>query len=274
MMDESSRQDVTNIASTGNLNPALGGAQGLHLIRRYRHAMVGSMKTLCRVVFTAFLLLRVPAGGEDLPAGPEESVSAALDEDTVALIGGEKIPYPWFLHEFRSSFFRHAHAPDVRQAVFDGFLKRALVYEAARQAGVDQNPELVERIRERLEGTRAFMEYQLAMTERAMVSEQFLADEHLSLEDFPVTEEALLAFLKEEVAKQPGAPRIDSLDELPPGVREQWTTRLQQALQAQALDQRMEEWMETFGVTIHTDLVQRVPFPKGAMPPTQGSSGR
>lgn len=187
---------------------------------------------------------------------------ATLDDATVAIIGGQEIPYDWFLHEFRSTFYRHVHEEDIRTAVFDQFLTAALAYEAARTAKIDQNPELQERIESRIESMRAYMEYQLAMTERGMVIEVYLSKLGLSTDSFSITDEELLVYIQQELSSRPNAPVVDSLDDVPPQIRQQFRSRWQQEQQRKELQQRKAGWQEEFGVQINNSLIESVPLPR------------
>ncbi len=211
------------------------------------------LQTLCAsgVLCVALAVAADEAGSE----------SVTLDNETIAVIGGQAIPYDWFVHDFRANFFRHVSEPDVREIVFDGFLNRALVYEAARQAGVDQDPDLREKIEEQLARARSLMEFRLAMMERGMVAEHFLIQQGLSLSDFEVSDENLLDYVRTELADQPGFHGIESLDEIPNGAQTQLRERIRQARQGAALDALRDSWTESFGVQVNTSLVESVPLP-------------
>lgn len=186
----------------------------------------------------------------------------ALDDTTVAIIGGQEIPYDWFLHEFRSTFYRHVHEEDIRKAVFDQFLTTALVFEAARAAKIDQDPELQEQIQSRIESMRAYMEYQLAMTERGMIIEAYLSDQGLAADSFSITDEELLLYIQQELSTRPNSPEVDSLDDVPPQIQQQFRSRWQQEQQQHKLQQRQSNWLKEFDIEINEALIQSVPLPR------------
>lgn len=193
---------------------------------------------------------------------------AALPDDILARIGVVDLPYDWFLHEFRSTFFRHAGEPDVREAVLEGFLDKMTLYAAARQSGVGEDPELRERIDQRLADQQAFLEYQLAMTEVTMLVQAFLEAEGLAPESFTVTDEDVADYLDRQETPLPAAMR-DRDGNLQPHVRE----RLEQAVRAErqraAVDALLAERAESLPVQVNRDRVQEVPLPemKGTPPP-------
>ncbi len=184
-----------------------------------------------------------------------------LDASTVAMVGDEAIPYDWFLHEFRPTFFRYGDDPDVRQTVFDAFLDRMIIHEAAVRDGVDQNPELRRRVRERIESLRSFMEYQLAMTERAMITDHYLSELGLGLDDFEVTDDDVRAFIKRDLQQRPGAPENVQPEDVPPQVLDQLRNRIRHEKQQAALKERMAAWINEAPVEINQSLIETVPLP-------------
>ncbi len=200
--------------------------------------------------------------------GSEPSADPVVPADAViAVIDGIDIPYDWFKHEFRSGFFRHAGEEDVRQAVFDDFMERMTLYALAKKKGVDQEPELADAIRSRVDGMRAFMEYQLAMTEVGMVVEAFLETLERKPEDFEATEEDVAALFRDQVSAMPGAP--SSLDQVPEPIRKQLEARAAMEKYKAYVGETIRAWSEDLDVTVEDSLIQSVPMPdmKGHVPP-------
>lgn len=221
--------------------------------------MNGTQRCTGLLAFLLFATTSATAGTEE-----EQRVlaqSKRLDDSTIAMVGGQTIPYDWFLHEFRSTFFRYASAPDVRQTVFDAFIDRIIIHEAAVREGVHQDPELRARVRERIEHLRSFMEYQLAMTERAMITDHFLSKLGLGLDDFEVTEDELRAFIKRDLQERTGAPDNIRTEDVPPQIRDQLRNRIRHEKQQAALKERRAVWTDEAPVEINQPLIDNVPLP-------------
>lgn len=215
------------------------------------------------------LLLLAAALGLLFPVRAEEPApTPGLPDGVIARVGDLDIPYNWFLHEFRSSFFRHAQTGDVRRAVFEPFLERMSLYAVARDAGVDRDPDLQAAVRRRQDGMRAYLEYQLAMAEVGMVIEAYLNQQGLVPDAISVTDEDLAAFLKEEAERFPGA-APESLDDLPEGLRDMLTQRYRAMKQGERIRELLAEKTRDLAVEVRDDLVESVPMPeiKGTPPP-------
>ena len=211
--------------------------------------------------FLALLLCAATLATAEMEGQSVVPHSNRLDESTIALVGDEAIPYDWFLHEFRSTFFRHGSETDVRQTVFDAFLDRMIIHEAAVRDGVEQNPELRRRVRARIESLRSFMEYQLAMTERAMITDHYLSELGLGLDDFEVTDDDVRAFIKRDLQQRPGAPENVQPEDVPPQVLDQLQNRIRYERQQAALKERIAAWINEAPVEINQSLVDNVPLP-------------
>jgi len=200
-------------------------------------------------------------GGATVPdAGEAAATTSALGPDVVATIDGETVPYEWFLHEFRSSFFRYGQADDARREAFRAFLDRMILFEVARQAGVAEEEDLRDAIRRRVEGMRAFMDYQIAMTERQMVIERFLEEKSLSPEAFGVSDEELKAYFEQQFAGKPGT--TTTFEDLPPFVAGQLRERVQAEKQQKAVDDLVAEFRREMSIAVNEQLVENVPLPK------------
>ncbi|HMP74101.1 MAG TPA: hypothetical protein PKE55_12635 [Kiritimatiellia bacterium] len=209
-----------------------------------------------RIAAIGLFILPLGAFGEETPPPQPQ-----LASDIVAVIHGEPIPYDWFVHEFRSTFFRHGEAANPREAVWETFLKRALLYEAAKQSGLTEDPAVMDRIRERVEGTRAFMAYQLAMLERGLVAEQYLETLGLKPDQLPVSDQEVLDRLRNDM-KEEQLPI--SLGEVPPKVREQIEGRIRSEKVEDKLKVHLQRWMNEFEVVVDQDKIDTVPYPQGA----------
>ncbi|HOW97642.1 MAG TPA: hypothetical protein P5567_14375 [Kiritimatiellia bacterium] len=202
-----------------------------------------------------------------MPTGPSAEESApALASNVVARVGDFDVPYDWFLHEFRSSFFRHTGEPDVREAVFQPFLERMTLYALARHEGLPENPALRARIRERVDGMRAHMDYQLAMVEVGMVVQAYLESRGLTGDSIQVGDEDLQAFFDRHVKGKPGAPK--TLGEVPAEIREQMRQNIAMTKYAETVSAALAGWKTNVPVTVNSSLIQSVPLPEmdGAQP--------
>lgn len=207
---------------------------------------------------------------------PAEEPAPALASNVVARVGDFDVPYEWFLHEFRSSFFRHTGEPDIRDAVFQPFLERMILYALARREGLQDNPRLRAQISQRVSDMRAYMEYQLAMIEVGMVVQAYLEARGVTADTIRVGGDELQAFFDRHVRGQPGAPK--TLEEVPEEIREQMRQNIAMTKYAESVSAALSEWKTNVPVAVNTDLVRSVPLPdmEGAPPgllPAPGESG-
>ncbi|MBP7829814.1 MAG: hypothetical protein KA248_07845 [Kiritimatiellae bacterium] len=233
------------------------------------------------ILRTAPILLLLLAGTVFAEESPSPAVPAseppALASDVVARVGDFDVPYEWFLHEFRSSFFRHTGEPDVREAVFQPFLERMTLYALARQEGLQDQPALRARIRERVDGMRAYMEYQLAMVEVGMVMQEYLEARGVTADSIRVGDEDLQAFFDRHVKGRPGAP--DTLEDVPAEIRDRMRQDIAMTRYAESVSAALAEWKTNMPVAVNTDLVRSVPLPEmngappGMTPPAVRASG-
>ncbi|MBU0677757.1 MAG: SurA N-terminal domain-containing protein [Verrucomicrobia bacterium] len=191
-----------------------------------------------------------------VPAGIPSSIA---DTSTVAVVNGAPIPYEWFLHEFRSTFFRYNDAPDSRNQVLDSLIERSLLHAAAVKEGILDDLETVKDINERVSSMRAFMEYRLEMARLSMVIDKFLETKHLSPDDFEATEDDLADFFMKEVKGKPGAP--ESVEEIPEHIKSQLMMRIKQSKQMDAVQALVAGLRKEADVQVNQSAVDSVPMP-------------
>jgi len=179
--------------------------------------------------------------------------------NVVADIAGVEVPYPWFLHEFRSSFFRYGEGPEVRREVFRQFMRRMVLYVEARASEVAEDADLKRAIASRVETKKAFMEYQLAMTEVEMLVEAYLASRGLGRDMFSVTDEEVDAFAQEELARMG---RSGDVSNVPPHVLDQMRDRLAMDRRTQAVNDLADLLLKEKPQQVNDALVDQVPFPE------------
>lgn len=216
------------------------------------------------LLFTLFTLTACAQEQADNPTD-----TSPLPSNVVARINGTDIPTEWFLHEFRSSFFKHMQEDNVRTATLEPFLKRMILTERARQVGIADQPEVQQEIKRRIDGMRAYMEYQLDMAEIGIINQALI--EHLGLARSPdeVTPEELKLFFDENIKGQDGAP--DSISNLPPQALDSIKKQIIMAATEQQLEALIEEWKSEMTLQINDRAVQSIPFPemKGNPPPSR-----
>lgn len=195
------------------------------------------------------------------PAGLKaEPTAGELDSNVVARISGFDVPYDWFLHEFRSSFFRYADAGDIRTAAFKPFLERMTLYALARQAGVPDDPAVRQQVREKIDGMRAFMEFQLAMAEAGLITEAFLESRGITPAGISVTDEDLQAFFDAHIRGQPGAPK--SLKDVPDELKRRIRQNLAAEQYGRRVSEKIAEWKTDLEIVVNQPLVDSVPLPE------------
>lgn len=182
------------------------------------------------------------------------------DERAVMTIDGEPVPYRWFQHEFRSTFFRHGIGDEARGRAFAEFSDRMVLYAAARKAGIDRDPALLAKMESQQASMREFMAYQLDMARVSAVVQAYLDSRGIGLDAFGVTDDELLDHLKAEGAKHGQV--VASLADVPAELLPQIRQGLQAARQALALQHLVAELRSTLVVQVSTGLVASVPFPE------------
>lgn len=211
-------------------------------------------------------------------ADEEPALDTPTPVEAVAVINGEAVPREWFLHEFRSTFFRHQPTDDIRSVVFDAFLNRLLLAEKAREMKLDQDPALAAAIEDRISNMRAFMEYQLAMTKITMLNDALVKSLELKFSAEDVTDDELKTYFDEQISPRPGAP--PSFDLVPPHVLPSLRQQVAQQKLEKALAAMIEEWKTNWTIEIDQAAVDSVPFPEmehappGFAPPPASSPGQ
>jgi len=222
---------------------------------------------------TVWLLASSPFVSAQVPTAPAPPVDAApaapppdLGSNVVARIAGFDVPYDWFLHEFRSTFFRCRDHTNVRAAVFAPFLERMTLYELARQAGIPDRPEVRRRIEEKIGGLRAFLEYQVAMAEVELVTDAYVESRGIAPADTVVADEEIQAFFDAHVRGQPGAP--ENVDDLPAEVAARLRRAVAMEKYGRLLSAKIAAWRTNLSMAVNQPLVDAVPLPEmeGAPP--------
>jgi len=216
----------------------------------------------------SILLAWSAAAGETSEVDSVTTTSEALPENVVARINGTDIPAEWFIHEFRSTFFRHQQSDDVRQAVFQPFMTRLLLAAKAREMKIDQRPEIQDEITRRIAGMRAFMEYQLAMTEIGILNSTLIHELGINTSADSVTDEEVASFFEQNIRNLPGAP--DSVDKIPPANLQNIVKQIAQNRVEQELLTLMAGWTNDMTVVVNTRVVENVPMPEMKGPAPQG----
>lgn len=192
----------------------------------------------------------------------------SLPSGVIARVGDFEVPYDWFLNEFRSTFFRYAQSANVRQEVFDPFLEKMTLYQLARSSGVGEDAAFQQELNLKMDGMKAFMDYQLAMARMGLYIQAYLKAEGIDPGKVTVTDEELQAFLAEEGNAFPGA-LPDSLGELQPHVKDMLSQRLVSLKVAEAVKNLVREKREDLKIEVQQSLIDSVPLPemKGTPPP-------
>lgn len=189
------------------------------------------------------------------------SVSETHQTNTIVRIGDENIPNEWFVHEFRSTFFKYNATNNVRQVIFDRFLDKMLLYVKAKEEGMSDDAKLQEAIADRVDKMRSFMEYQLAMTKVNMIVSEYLKRSGLSLDSYPVSEEDLQRFIDVELSHRPEMPP-QTPDQLPPEALSAITMRIRQNKQNEDVAALLEAYKSKVDVEISHKLIEEVVMPK------------
>lgn len=208
------------------------------------------------------LVMGVPHAGFGTPdaGGNSTETSAPLGTNEVARIGNEVIPYNWFLHEFRSTFYKYGETPDARRKVFDPFLDKMVLYTVAKKA-TGNDVAAAQKIEERIQNMREFMEYQLVMTRVQMTIENYLQEQALDENHFSVSEGELKAFISAELVQHPEALQ-QSFADVPASVKKQLEIRLRREKQNRAVQDLTHKLMSELPIDINEPLIESVPFPQ------------
>lgn len=207
----------------------------------------------------ALLLFACLAGGPAL-AGPDAA-------EPVLTIDGQAIPYTWFEQEFRSTFFQHSPTGNVRTAVLDKFLEKMVLYAGACEAGVTNDPAVIERVNAQAEALRRRMEYQIAMARISILIDAFLEKEGSVPPIDTTTEHDVRIYFDREMAGRNGAPA--SFDDVPAELRGQVERSVALALQRERIEALAGRLRTNMTIEINSGLVESVPMPglEGDVPP-------
>lgn len=205
-------------------------------------------------------------GAEEKSEVAPVPVAPVMGTGVVARVNQFDVPYSWFLHEFRSTFFQYEGADDVRQAVLDNLVERVVLYEAALASGITNDAKARAEIDGRLANIEAFMRFQLEMARLGFTIEAYL-EKNPPAGELTLSEKTVREFYQEEIAGQPGAPA--RFEDVP--------AALQARIREQAADQRRQELLQglvtdlrsNVVIEVNTPLMQSVPLPemKGEVPP-------
>lgn len=219
------------------------------------------------LLFLACCMFSYSLAAEELTAdATPPPIEESLPTGVVARINGIDIPADWFTHEFRSTFFRHQQANDVRQLVFSSFLNRMLLAAKAREMKLDQDPEIQREIDRRISGMRAYLEYQLAMTEIGILNSALIQKLGLDTEPSSVTDEEVAAFFEQNIKGKPGAPA--SVTQIPAGNLDGIRSQVAQSRVEKALVEMIGEWAAGMSILVNSSVVENVKVPemKGPVP--------
>jgi len=187
------------------------------------------------------------------------NTTPALPPEVLMQIDDWRIPTDWFQHEFRSTFFRHAGATNVRDAVFTPFRNRMVLHAKAREDGIDQDEELLSAIEQRIAAKRAFMEYQLEMVRIDMINEVLVRRLGITTTSETVTDEELAAYFETTIKPRPGAP--STMEEVPPHIMESLRAQTAQSLMEYKLEVLMHDWETNMTISVNREAIQSVPMP-------------
>lgn len=218
-------------------------------------------------VIPLLLLLATRSPAESAPVtNPVVAAESGFPSGVVARVNQMEVPYDWFLHEFRSTFYQHPGADDVRQRVMDGLLDRVLLYQAALSSGITNDARARTDIEERLRNLEAFMRYQMDMARLGFTIEAYL-EKNPPAGELTLSEKTVREFYQREIAGQPGAPA--RFEDVP--------APLQAQIREQAADQRRQTLLQTLieglksntVIEVNQRLMEGVPLPKmeGDVPP-------
>ncbi len=198
--------------------------------------------------------------GRGMADSPEPETETELAPSVVARIDGHPVPYEWFLHEFRSTFFQYENEATARREAYDRFLDRMLLYRAAQTEGVDDDPEIRAEVDAQIGMMRAFMEYQLAMAEARIVVEAFLARRQLGPEQFRADDEALAAQIRRVAAVHPEADQ--PFESLPAEVQTQIRKRVEAEMRREAIEGLIAELRHEMEIESNYPAIDAVPVPE------------
>ena len=234
----------------------------------------GYINTECQLMMknAGWMVLWCGLASSVLAADETAMPSPALSTNDIMQIDDWHVPSDWFRHEFRSTYFRHAGATNVRDAVFAPFRKRMILHARATMEGLDRDPALQAEIEERVANQRAFMEYQLAMVRIDMVNEAMVNKLGVTVAPGDITDEQVQHFFEENIKTRPGAP--STLDDVPPSIMESIKAQAARTIMEQKLNELIQTREGEMTITVNRDAVERVPMPEMKGTPPAGWNPR
>jgi hypothetical protein len=218
------------------------------------------------VLLMALLLGGTWPGWSETPTDDNAAEPVSFPSGVVARVNQVEVPYDWFLHEFRSTFFQHAGSSDAREAVMKEVVDRMLLYDAALQSGVTNDPAFQARMERQLKDVEAFMRYQLDMARLSMIVEGYL-ERNPPAKLHELTDREVADFYRREVAGQPGAPR--TFEEVPAALQEQIREQADAERRQAILKELVKKLRKGSHIDINEPLMNATPLPemKGDIPP-------
>ena len=205
-----------------------------------------------------------PVVAEDVAQPPAEE---ALPTNLVARVGSVDVPYEWFLHEFRSTFFRFGPQDNIRQIVFSNMVERMTIYAAAVESGITNDVEVMAKVESDLVEMRRFLEFQMAMARMGLITEAYLAKEGVDVSADDLKDEDVNAYYEENVAGMTGAPA--TFDDVPAEIQAQIRNEMIAAKNDEMVQALLERVRTNIPVRVNLERVDSVPMPKmeGDVPP-------
>ncbi len=224
----------------------------------------GIMKLL--LLFSGLMLACAGTGWAETAPVAADPAPAAFPSGVVARVNQVEVPYDWFLHEFRSTFFHYAGAPDARREVMDEVVDRMLLYDAALQSGVTNEPAFQAKMERQLKDVEAFLRYQADMARLSLIIQAYL-ERHPPAELAELTDEEVKSFYKREIASQPGAPR--TFDEVPAAMQDQIREQADTERRQLILKDLVKKLKKGAHIEINEPMMKATPKPdmKGDVPP-------
>ena len=222
--------------------------------------------------FPLFFLLLMGLGLGSLPAAEPgvESTNVVppapvFGTGVVARVNRVEVPYSWFLHEFRSTFFQYADADEARRSVMDELVDRALLYDRALQSGVTNDPVVQAKLDRQFQDIEAFMRYQMEMARMGLIIEAHL-EQHPPAALEALSEAEVEAFYAGEMAGQPGAP--EHFRDVPKALQGQIRRQADQVRRQEILDELVGRLRTNAQIQVNTPLLKATPLPdmKGDVP--------
>jgi len=143
-----------------------------------------------------------------------------------------------------------------------------LLAAKAREMKIDQRPEIQADIDRRISGMKAYMEYQLAMTEIGILNGALIKELGIDSSADSVTDEEVAEFFDKNIRGKPGAP--ESADQIPAANLQNIKQQIAQSRLEKEMLKLIEGWTNEMTVVVNTNLVENVPLPEVKGPAPQG----